>query len=63
MSDNKLIAFGSQVKSEAKKVTWPVKKEVLTYTIVILALVAVLSAFFFISDFIILTTVQYVLGM
>lgn len=44
------IQFLRQVKQEVKKVTWPSKKEVMRATIMVLIIVAIASAFFFLVD-------------
>ena len=44
------IQFLRQVKQEAKKVTWPTKKEVVPSCTMVIDLVAVATAFFFAVD-------------
>lgn len=44
------IQFLRQVKQEVKKVTWPSKKEVMRATVMVLIIVAIASAFFFLVD-------------
>ena len=44
------IQFFRQVKQEVKKVTWPSKKEVIRATVMVLVIVAIVSAFFFLVD-------------
>ena len=41
------LQFLRQVKQEMKKVTWPTKKEVVPTCVMVIALVAVATAFFF----------------
>lgn len=44
------IQFLRQVKQEAKKVTWPSKKEVVPSCTMVVVLVAIATAFFFMVD-------------
>ena len=44
------LQFFRQVKQEVKKVTWPSKKEVWQSLIMVISLVALAAAFFFIVD-------------
>lgn len=46
------IQFLRQVKQEAKKVTWPSRKEVVPSCIMVIMLVSVATAFFFVVDMI-----------
>ena len=44
------IQFLRQVKQEVKKVTWPAKKDVIRATIMVITIVAIAAAFFFVVD-------------
>ncbi|MBR2274206.1 MAG: preprotein translocase subunit SecE [Alphaproteobacteria bacterium] len=44
------IQFLRQVKQEVKKVTWPTKKDVVRATIMVITIVAIAAAFFFVVD-------------
>ncbi len=44
------LQFFRQVKQEVKKVTWPSKKEVVQSLVMVIALVAIAAAFFFVVD-------------
>jgi preprotein translocase subunit SecE len=44
------LQFLRQVKQEVKKVTWPTKKEVMQSLFMVLVLVAIAAAFFFVVD-------------
>lgn len=44
------LQFFRQVKQEVKKVTWPTRKEVMQSLIMVVVLVAIASAFFFVVD-------------
>ena len=50
MAKTNPIQFLRQVKQEVKKVTWPAKKDVVRATIMVLTIVAISSAFFFVVD-------------
>ena len=40
---NKMSVFFKGVKSELRKVTWPTKKELLNYTMVVIAVVTLMT--------------------
>jgi len=42
--------FFREVRSEMKKVTWPTKNDLVTYTIVVLVSVILVSGFIWIAD-------------
>lgn len=42
--------FFKEVRSEMKKVTWPTKDDLVTYTIVVLVSVAIVSGFIWVAD-------------
>ena len=44
------LQFFRQVKQEVKKVTWPTRKEVTQSLIMVIVLVALAAAFFFVDD-------------
>lgn len=44
------LQFFRQVKQEVKKVTWPTRKEVTQSLIMVIVLVALAAAFFFVVD-------------
>lgn len=56
------IQFIQQVRSEAAKVVWPGRKEVMMTSIMVVALSALTAVFFFLVDLIIRTGLQAVLG-
>lgn len=55
-------AFFGDVKAELKKVRWPNRKELTTYTIVVLVTVTLLAIFFFIIDLGISQVIEMILG-
>jgi preprotein translocase subunit SecE len=50
MGNTSPLQFLRQVKQEVKKVTWPVKKDVMRATVMVLVIVAIASVFFFFVD-------------
>ena len=56
------IQFFRQVKQEVKKVSWPVKKEVVQTSTMVIVLVALAATFFFFVDQIIGWLVKLILG-
>ncbi|HCX04632.1 MAG: preprotein translocase subunit SecE [Tissierellales bacterium] len=49
--ENKLISFFKGAKSELKKVSWPTKKELVNYTVVVLVVVALMTVLIWGLDF------------
>ena len=43
------VTFAKEVKSEARKVTWPTKDETIKSTIAVFIMVALVSAFLFLN--------------
>ena len=56
-------AFVNQVKQEARKVTWPTRKETTISTIMVLVMVAIAAAFFLLADLLISLGIQAFLGL
>lgn len=54
--------FIKQVKSEAKKVTWPSRKETIASTIAVFIMVTISSLFLFFADQIIAYLVRAIMG-
>lgn len=54
--------FFGDVMSELKKVRWPTRKELTTYTVVVLITVALLTIFFFVVDWGISRLIELILG-
>ena len=48
----KIQGFGSEVRTEMQKVTWPTREELIGSTSVVLVTMALLSAFIGVSDFV-----------
>ncbi len=51
----KIIKFLKEVKKEVKKVRWPNKKEMITYSIATIVFVLLFSLFFASTDFVLAT--------
>ena len=56
------LAFFRQVKAEAKKVTWPTRKETTLSTIMVFIMVTIAAIFLFATDQIVATLIQWILG-
>ena len=57
------IQFLRQVKQEAKKVTWPSKKDVVPSCTMVVVLVAIATAFFFAVDIVLSWGVDKILQL
>ena len=57
------IQFFRQVRQEMKKVTWPTKKEVVPTCTMVIVLVALASAFFFVVDVVLAWGVDKILQL
>ncbi|MDW4551542.1 preprotein translocase subunit SecE [Defluviimonas sp. D31] len=57
------LQFMQQVRSEAAKVHWPNRKEVVTTTIMVFVMASLTSVFFFLVDVLIRTGLAAVLGL
>lgn len=55
--------FMEEVKQEARKVTWPNRKETLATTAMVFVMVAIASVFFFLVDLVVSNSVQALLGI
>jgi preprotein translocase subunit SecE len=56
------ITFISQAKAEAKKVTWPTRKETTISTIMVFIMVTIAAIFLFLTDQIVATIIRWLLG-
>lgn len=57
------LEFLKQVRSEAKKVSWPTRKETTQSTIAVFIMVAIASVFLFTADQILAWVVRLILGV
>lgn len=60
---NKILNFFSEVRQEASKITWLSRKEALTTTLMVVAVVAVFSMVFVVADYFIYHIVQFVVNL
>lgn len=56
------ITFFKQVQAEAKKVTWPTRKETVLSTIMVFIMVVMAAVFLFLTDQIVATIIRWILG-
>ncbi len=63
MSGTGPIQYIKEVKQEAKKVTWPSRKETIASTIAVFIMVIMASIFLYLSDQILAYLVSLVLGL
>jgi preprotein translocase subunit SecE len=61
MAENNIVGFVQEVRSEASKVTWPSRRELVISTIMVVIMVVVASMFFLGVDAILNWGVQKVL--
>lgn len=57
------IEFFKQVRSEAKKVVWPTRKETSTSAIAVFVMVTIASIFLFLADQLISMLVRFLFGL
>lgn len=63
LKSSKIYKFYEQVKSEARKVVWPTRKELMTSTAVVLLAVLVCSFVFLFLDYCIHSVIQMLLNI
>ena len=56
------ITFFRQVKAEARKVTWPTRKETILSTIMVFIMVTIAAIFLFATDQIVAMIIRWILG-
>ena len=56
------ITFFNQVKSEARKITWPSRKETTVSTISVFIMVFIASVFLYFADQIIAIIIRFIMG-
>ncbi len=57
------VEFFKQVRSEAKKVTWPTRQETISSTIAVFIMVVIASVFLFVADQVLSFIVRFALGL
>ena len=50
MAKTSPVEFVQEVREEARKITWPTRKEVIISTVMVMIMVAMASVFFFVVD-------------
>ena len=50
MAKTSPLEFAQQVREEARKISWPSRKEVMISTVMVMIMVAMASVFFFVVD-------------
>lgn len=55
--------FLQQVRSEARKVTWPTRKETLVTTVMVFVMVVFAAIFFVLADLVIQAVLKFILGL
>jgi preprotein translocase subunit SecE len=63
MSRSGPLQFVREVKQEARKVTWPTRKETIASTIAVFIMVLLASVFLYLSDQVLAWLVSLVLGI
>ena len=56
------IKYVGQVRQEGRKVVWPTSRETVTTTILVMVMVIIMGAFFFVSDWLVNLVIQFVLS-
>jgi len=54
--------YVQQVRQEARKVIWPTARETYVTTVLVMIMVVIMGAFFFVVDWVLANVVQFVLG-
>jgi preprotein translocase subunit SecE len=54
--------YVQQVRQEARKVVWPTARETYVTTVLVMIMVVIMGAFFFVVDWVLANLVQFVLG-
>lgn len=57
-----VISFLGESYSELRKVRWPTRKELISYTIVVIVTVAIITVYFAVLDLGISNVIRWVLG-
>ena len=56
------VKFAQEVRQEATKVTWPTRKETVVTTGMVMVMVVLAAAFFFVADQVLSVGVRFILG-
>ncbi len=63
MAKTTAAQFVKQVRQEAKKVTWPTRKETIASTAMVFLMVVFAALFFFVADWVLGTIIREILGL
>jgi len=58
---NQVVTFVRESRDELKKVTWPEREEVTSFTVVVIVAVVIVSIFLWIVDTFLMTIIQAVM--
>lgn len=58
-----IISFYKEVKSEAKKVSWPSRKDTISASILVFVVSVIFALFFMIIDSVVNRSIQFFLGL
>jgi preprotein translocase subunit SecE len=58
-----LVKFIRETRQEARKVTWPTKKETVTTTIVVFIMTFIMAVILFVADWVIAAAIKFILGL
>jgi len=57
------VKYIGQVRQEGRKVVWPTWRETMTTTILVMIMVLIMGAFFFVADWFIATGLDLIFGI
>ena len=57
------VKYVGQVRQEMRKVVWPTQRETVVTTILVMVMVILMGAFFFVVDMIVSAGVQFFIGL
>ncbi|MFP4098853.1 MAG: preprotein translocase subunit SecE [Alphaproteobacteria bacterium] len=57
------VAFFNQVKSEARKITWPSRQETIVSVIAVFVMVFLFSIFLFVADQVMAYVIRLIMGI
>lgn len=62
MANTEPLAFFKQVRSEAKKITWPSRQETTVSTIAVFIMVTIAAIFLYFADQIIAVVIRFIMS-
>lgn len=57
------VKYVGQVRQEARKVTWPTRRETMVTTVLVMIMVIIMGAFFFLVDWVLAVGIRIILGL